>query len=36
LLTVLIRIPQVRKQEAELAELEARREQLNDIFVSAD
>lgn len=33
LLTFAIRIPQIRKQEREVLELEARRDQLNDIFV---
>lgn len=36
LLSVIIRIPRIRKQESEILELEARREQLNDIFVSAE
>jgi hypothetical protein len=36
LLSVVIRIPQIRKQESEILELESRREQLNDIFVSAE
>ena len=33
LITFAIRIPQIRKQEREVLELEARRDQLNDIFV---
>jgi purine-cytosine permease-like protein len=33
LLTFAIRVPQIRKQEREVLELEARRDQLNDIFV---
>jgi hypothetical protein len=36
LLTAPVRTAQIRKQEAEIIELEARREQLKDIFVSAD
>jgi len=36
LLTAPIRTAQIRKQEAEIIELEARREQLKDIFVSAE
>lgn len=36
LLTAPVRTAQIRKQEAEILELEARREQLKDIFVSAD
>jgi purine-cytosine permease-like protein len=36
LLTLIIRIPQIRKQESEINELEARREQLNDIFLVAE
>jgi purine-cytosine permease-like protein len=32
-LTIGIRIPQIKKQEVEVLELEARKEQLNDIFV---
>jgi len=35
-LTLAARIPQIRKQEREVLEVEARREQLNDIFVSQD
>ncbi len=33
LLTIIFRVPQIRRQEAEINELEARREQLNDIFL---
>jgi hypothetical protein len=33
LITFATRIPQIRKQEREVLELEARRDQLNDIFV---
>jgi purine-cytosine permease-like protein len=36
LLTFAIRIPQIRKQEREVLELEARRDQLNDIFVGTE
>jgi purine-cytosine permease-like protein len=36
LLTVIIRIPQIRKQEKEVVAVESRREQLNDIFVGQD
>jgi hypothetical protein len=35
-LTLAARIPQIRKQEREVLAVEARREQLNDIFVSQD
>lgn len=36
LLTVIVRIPQIRKQEREVREVEARREQLNDIFIGQE
>ena len=36
LLTVAIRIPQIRKQEKEVLAVESRREQLNDIFVGQE
>ena len=36
LFTFALRIPQIRKQEREVLELEARRDQLNDIFVSTE
>jgi hypothetical protein len=36
LLTLVIRIPQIRKQEREVRALESRREQLNDIFVGTE
>jgi hypothetical protein len=36
LITFAIRIPQIRKQEREVLELEARRDQLNDIFVGTE
>jgi hypothetical protein len=35
-LTLAIRIPQIKKQEREVLALEARREQLNDIFVGTE
>lgn len=35
-ITFAARIPQIRKQEREVLELEARRDQLNDIFVGTD
>jgi hypothetical protein len=35
-LTLAIRIPQIKKQEREVLALESRREQLNDIFVSTE
>jgi len=35
-LTLIIRIPQIRKQEREVREVEARREQLNDIFIGQE
>jgi hypothetical protein len=34
--TFAARIPQIRKQEREVLELESRRDQLNDIFVGTD
>lgn len=36
LLTVLARIPQIRKQEKEVLAVESRREQLNDIFIGQE
>ena len=36
LITFAVRIPQIRKQEREVLELEARRDQLNDIFVGTE
>jgi hypothetical protein len=36
LVTLTFRIPQIRKQEREVLELEARRDQLNDIFVGTE
>ena len=36
LLTLIARIPQIRKQEREVREVEARREQLNDIFIGQE
>ena len=36
LLTYAIRIPQIKNQEREVLALEARREQLNDIFVGTE
>jgi purine-cytosine permease-like protein len=36
LLTVISRIPQIRKQEREVLEVESRREQLNDIFIGQE
>jgi uncharacterized integral membrane protein len=36
LVTFVFRIPQIRKQEREVLELEARRDQLNDIFVGTE
>jgi hypothetical protein len=36
ILTLAIRIPQIKKQEREVLALESRREQLNDIFVSTE
>jgi NCS1 family nucleobase:cation symporter-1 len=36
LVTLIFRIPQIRKQEREVLELEARRDQLNDIFVGTE
>ena len=36
LITFAVRIPQIRKQERQVLELEARRDQLNDIFVGTE
>jgi hypothetical protein len=36
ILTYAVRIPQIKKQEREVLALEARREQLNDIFVGTE
>jgi len=36
LLTVIARIPQIRKQEQEVLEVESRRESLNDIFIGQE
>ena len=36
LLTVIARIPQIRKQEKEVQSVESRREQLNDIFIGQE
>jgi hypothetical protein len=36
ILTVAMRIPQIRNQEREVLAVESRREQLNDIFVGQE